>query len=149
MKLLLTLLLVMFSAASFALDVKEAIVKVNITDDTRDRCNLSAKSFESQLETVLRQNQIKIKAAGTGPYFHLTVAASEDFPNCFGHSVLQVYTLVGGVNLGWTNQKRVGIYEHCLRSFSFTRGKGFELQEKINSALADVTRQCISEVLKQ
>ncbi len=150
MKLFLAVLFSIVSGIASALDMKEVIVSVRVGDKATNECGLSAKSFEAQLETVLRQNQIKIKSSGTGPYFFLSVYAQEDnSSNCWGHFYLQVYTWVANPNLGWTKEKSTGVYEHCLTTSAFQGGKGFQMQEKINSALSDSARQCISKVLKE
>ncbi len=137
------------STFAYGLSMKEAKVFVELSESSTKQCALSASSYEAQIENVLRSNSLEIKRSGSAPTFAFYLAASESSRgDCFGHAYLQVYTIIDSGNLGWTTQRSFGPFEHCLLSFSFSSGSGFEMQEKTNSALADLTRRCVSKILK-
>lgn len=146
---LITFVVFLYPNFVFPLDMKEAKVLVELTESSSKRCGLLASSYEAQIENILRSNSIKIKRSGAAPTFSFFLSASETSRgDCYGHAYLQVYTITDSGNLGWTTQRPFGPFEHCLLSFSFSSGSGFEMQEKTNSALADITRRCVSKILK-
>jgi hypothetical protein len=128
----------------------EARVRVILEDSAEKECNLSKSSLNARIETTLRSNGFKVKDYANGPTFLFYLSAQKlAYDSCLGHGYLQVFSYVDNVPLRWSKKKIDGLLEHCLRSFAFSGGKGFEQQEKINSALDDMARQCISSLLKE
>ena len=143
-------LIALVSPLASAQEFKEAKVRTDIPKVAIERCQLSNASFTAQLETTLRSNGIKVENSARGPTFYFFLSVGEyGSDSCQGHGYLQVYSYANEVNLSWTKKRADGLLEHCLRTFSFYGGKGFEQQERLNSVLGDITRQCVSLMLKK
>jgi len=145
------LVFMLFTAPSvFSQAPDEASVRVILSDSAERDCNLSKTSLNARIETTLRSNGFKVKDYANGPTFFFFLSAEKlAHDSCLGHAYLQVISYVDNVSLRWSKKKVDGPLEHCLRSFAFSGGKGFEQQEKINSALDDMARQCVSSLLKE
>ena len=143
-------LIALFSPLVSAQEFKEARVHIDISKESIEKCQLSNASFTAQLETALRSNGIKVSKIANGPTFYFFLSSGEyGSHSCQGHGYLQVYSFTNAVDLSWTNKRASGLFEHCLKTFSFYGGRGFEQQEKINSVLSDLTRQCVSSMFKR
>jgi hypothetical protein len=148
MRLLFILLLVVLQPA-YANDLKEASVIIEVSKEATEKCEFSRESVRGQIETIVRQNNIKVQPLANGPVFYVMLSASfiSSDNSCYGHGYIQIFS-DDPLKPKWSKKPVVGVYEHCLRTFSFTGRKGYEQQSSINNVLADLTRQCISKILK-
>jgi hypothetical protein len=148
-KILISLVIVWIPTLTIAQEFKEARVRTEITKESQEICKLSESSFTAQIETSLRSNGIKVTKIANGPTFYVNLSATEyGLDSCRGHGYLQVFNYVDEIKLPWSKNKISGIFEHCIKTFSFIGQKGFDLQEKLTSNLGDLTRQCVSSIFK-
>lgn len=139
-----------------AISIEEIFVLVDLPKPTESLCGLSKDSVSSQVETVVRSNSIKVASKmpfqREHPSLVIFLSASQDMNDsrsCFGYAQLQLGDFFYSSKPSYSKKNLLGVFQLCARTFSFSGGKGFDLQEKINSAIADITRQCISDVLKK
>jgi hypothetical protein len=141
--------LIFLSGYAYGADLKESSVIVEVSKESEDKCGVSEKSIQSQVETVIRQNNIKVIPLLDGPVFYVMLSATPgpQGGSCYGHGYLQVFSSET-LRPKWAKKPIPGIYEYCLRTFNFIGPKGYEQQTSINNAIADIARQCISKILK-
>lgn len=149
---LLSLFLAFCSLRVSALEVKKAWVFVDLSDDTAKACQFSKDSIAAEIESAIRSNGIRVADAVDlkVPHFYAYIYGQDYGSHCNGHGYLQVVSYLRRLKIPWTETRVEGKFEHCIRTFNFTNGqKGYELQKATNAAFGDMTKQCISEVLKK
>jgi hypothetical protein len=147
--------LVVYSNAN-AIPIGEIAVLISMSKEAESSCELSKNSINAQVETIIRSNSIKIASTfplkRDYPSLFLEVSAAQDknhINSCYGHVNLTLGDFLYESKPPYSTRKIPGYFVICSRHFSFTGPKGFDQQDKLNSAIADITRQCISEILKR
>jgi hypothetical protein len=127
-----------------------------MSKEAESSCGLSKNSVNAQVETIIRSNGIKINPTFSlkrdYPSLFLEVSAAQDknhINSCYGHVNLTLGDFLYESKPPYSTRSIPGYFVICSRHFSFTGPKGFDQQDKLNSAIADITRQCISEILKR
>jgi uncharacterized protein (UPF0210 family) len=151
MKNFIVFLVVFFSINVQASDLKEVTLVVELGKDATQKCQLSSDSVRAQIEAVIRQNNLKIiKPFSEVPVFYVQLTATPITigGSCYGHAYVQVFSEIDA-KPKWSKTRLTGVFEHCLKTFSFTGRGDYEMQTTVNNALADLTRQCVSKMIKQ